>query len=190
VFADGRISLKSDPSRGETYGSILTRNKRDVVEAVATSAPGEEWAKYSMHAFGAHFAEVRIDEELGIMRVSRWVSGMAAGRIINERTAITQITGAVVGGIGMAMTEETMMDHRMGRIVNSSLAEYHVPVNADIPKLEAFFVEEIDDKVNPIGVKGIGEVGYVGVAPAIANAVFHATGKRIRTLPITLDKLM
>jgi xanthine dehydrogenase YagR molybdenum-binding subunit len=190
VFADGRISLKNDPSRGETYTSILTRNNRDVVEAVATSSPGEEWKKYSMHAFGAHFVEVRIDEELGVLRVTRFVTGIAAGRIINERTAITQITGAVVGGLGMALTEETVVDHRMGRIVNSSLAEYHVPVNADIPKLEAFFVEELDDKVNPIGVKGIGEVGYVGVASAVANAVFHATGKRIRTLPITLDKLM
>ncbi len=190
VFTDGRIALQSDPARGETYSNILTRNNRDMIEAEATSAPGEEWKKYSMHAFGAHFAEVRIDEELGIMRVARWVTGIAAGRIINERTAVTQITGAVVGGIGMAMTEETMIDHRMGRIVNSSLAEYHVPVHADIPKLEAFFVAEVDDKVNPIGVKGIGEVGYVGVAPAIANAVFHATGKRIRTLPITLDKLI
>ena len=109
---------------------------------------------------------------------------------MNEQTARTQITGAVVGGIGMALTEETVMDHRMGRIVNASLGEYHVPVNADMPKIEAFFVEERDDKVNPLGAKGIGEVGYVGVASAVANAVFHATGKRIRQLPITLDKLL
>jgi xanthine dehydrogenase YagR molybdenum-binding subunit len=143
-----------------------------------------------MHAFAAHFAEVRVDSELGVLRVSRFVSGCGGGRIMNDQTARTQITGAVVGGIGMALTEETVMDHRMGRIVNSSLAEYHVPVNADIPKLEAFFVEERDDKVNPLGAKGIGEVGYVGVASAVANAVFHATGRRIRQLPITLDKLI
>jgi xanthine dehydrogenase YagR molybdenum-binding subunit len=109
---------------------------------------------------------------------------------MNEQTALTQLTGAVVGGIGMALTEETVIDHRTGRIVNASLGEYHVPVNADIPRVEAFFVEERDDKVNPLGAKGIGEVGYVGVAAAVANAVFHATGRRIRRLPITLDKLL
>lgn len=190
VFADGRISLKSDPSRGETYSDILRRNNQDSVEATVTSSPGDESKKYSMHAFGAHFAEVRIDEELGILRVTRFVTACGAGRIVNERTAVTQLTGAVVGGIGQALFEETVVDHRMGRIVNSSLAEYHVPVNADIQNVEAFFVEELDDKVNPLGVKGIGEVGYVGVSAAIANAVFNATGKRIRTLPITLDKLM
>jgi len=109
---------------------------------------------------------------------------------MNEKTAISQITGGVVGGIGMALMEETVMDHRMGRIVNASLGEYHVPVNADIPVLEAFFVEEHDEHVNPLGAKGIGEVSYVGVAAAVANAVFHATGRRIRQLPITLDKLL
>lgn len=190
VYADGRISLKSDPSRAETYADILRRNNQDAVEATVTSSPGDEFKKYSMHAFAAHFVEVRIDEDLGVLRVTRVVTGCGAGRIMNERTAITQLTGAVVGGIGQALFEETVMDHRMGRIVNASLAEYHVPVNADIQHVEAFFVEELDDKVNPLGAKGIGEVGYVGVSSAIANAVFNATGKRIRTLPITLDKLM
>ena len=190
VYADGRISLKSDPSRGETYSDILRRNNQDVIEATVDSSPGDENRKYSMHAFGAHFAEVRIDEELGVLRVTRFVTACGAGRIVNQRTAVTQLTGAVVGGIGQALFEETMIDHRMGRIVNSSLAEYHVPVNADVQHVEAFFVEELDDKVNPLGAKGIGEVGYVGVSSAIANAVFNATGKRVRTLPITLDKLM
>jgi xanthine dehydrogenase YagR molybdenum-binding subunit len=190
VYADGRISLKSDPSRGESYSDILRRNNQESVEATVTSTPGDESKKYSMHAFGAHFAEVRIDEELGVLRVTRFVTACGAGRIVNERTAITQLTGAVVGGIGQALFEETVVDHRMGRIVNSSLAEYHVPVNADVQQVEAFFVEEADDKVNPLGAKGIGEVGYVGVSSAIANAVFNAIGKRIRTLPITLDKLM
>ena len=109
---------------------------------------------------------------------------------MNEKTARSQLIGGVVGGLGMALMEETVMDHRMGRFVNSSLAEYHVPVNADIPAIEAFFVEERDDHVNPLGAKGIGEVSYVGVAAAVANAVFHATGKRVRRLPITLDKLL
>ncbi|HKV33554.1 MAG TPA: xanthine dehydrogenase family protein molybdopterin-binding subunit [Pyrinomonadaceae bacterium] len=190
VFADGRISLKNDPSRGETYTDILRRNNQDSVEATVDSSPGDELSKYSMHVFVAQFAEVHIDEELGVWRVPRFVTGCGAGRIINERTATTQLTGAVIGGIGQAFTEETVMDHRMGRIVNANLAEYHVPVNADIQNLEAFFVEEYDDKINPLGAKGIGEIGYVGVSSAIANAVFNATGKRIRKLPITLDKLL
>jgi xanthine dehydrogenase YagR molybdenum-binding subunit len=190
TFADGRISLKDDSSRGETYSEILNRSGLESVEATVESSPKDEPPKYAMHAFGAHFAEVRVDQDLGVLRVSRFLMGCGAGRIINEKTALTQLTGAIVGGIGMAMTEETVIDHRMGRIVNASLAEYHVPVNADILQVEAFFVEERDDKVNPLGAKGIGEVGYVGVASAIANAVFHATGKRIRQLPITLDKLM
>jgi xanthine dehydrogenase YagR molybdenum-binding subunit len=132
----------------------------------------DEGTKFSMSAFTAHFVEVRIDSELGIVRVSRLVTGCAAGRIINEHTARTQITGAVVGGLGMALTEETLMDHRMGRIVNASLAQYHGPVNADIPKIEAFFVEERDYKVNPLGAKGIGEVGYVGVAVSGCQCCF------------------
>lgn len=190
AFAEGRISLKSDSSRGETYSDILSRNGLESIEATVVSTPGDEGNKFSMHAFAAHFAEVRVDSELGVLRVSRFVTVCGAGRIMNEKTARSQLTGAVVGGLGMALTEETVMDHRMGRIVNSSLAEYHVPVNADIPEIEAFFVEERDDKVNPLGAKGIGEVGYVGVASAVANAAYHATGKRIRQLPITLDKLL
>ena len=190
AIANGRLFLKSDSSRGETYADILRRNRLESIEATVDSKPGDEGEKFSMWSFTAHFIEVRVDAELGVLRVSRTVSACSAGRIINEQTARTQITGAVVGGLGMALTEETVMDHRMGRIVNSSLAEYHVPVNADIPHIEAFFVEEPDDKVNPLGAKGLGEVGYVGVASAVANAVYHATGKRIRQLPITLDKLM
>ena len=182
--------MKSDPSRGETYVDILRRNRRQSIEATVDSKPGDENKKFSMHAFCAHFLEVRIDADLGMLRVSRGVTVCGGGRIMNEQTARSQITGGVVGGIGMGLMEETVMDHRMGRIVNASLAEYHVPVNADIPSLQAFFVEERDEHVNPLGAKGIGEVAYVGVAAALANAVFHATGKRIRQLPITLDKLL
>jgi len=187
---DGRFSVKNDSSRGETYADILRRNNMDSIEASVESTPDNTNKKFSMHAFGAHFIEVRVDAELGSVRVVRVVTGVGAGRIMNEKTAMSQITGGVVGGIGMALMEETVMDHRMGRIVNASLGEYHVPVNADIPSLEAFFVEEHDEHVNPLGAKGIGEVSYVGVAAAVANAVFHATGKRIRQLPITLDKLL
>jgi len=190
TFADGRILLTSEPARGESYGDILRRNRMESIEATVDSKPGEAEKKFSMHAFCAHFVEVRVDADLGMPRVSRVVTGCGAGRIMNEKTALSQLTGGVVGGIGMALLEETLMDHRMGRIVNASLGEYHVPVNADIPSLQAFFVEEHDEHVNPIGAKGIGEVSYVGIAAAVANAVFHATGRRIRQLPITLDKLL
>ncbi len=190
TFADGRIVLKSDTARAESYTEILRRNGMDSIEATVDSKPGDENKKYSMHAFCAHFLELRVDVELGILRVTRVVSACGAGRIVNEKTAISQLSGGIVGGLGMALMEETVMDHRMGRYVNANFGEYHVPVNADVPSIETFFVEERDDKVNPLGAKGIGEVSYVGVAAAVANAVFHATGKRIRRLPITLDKLL
>jgi xanthine dehydrogenase YagR molybdenum-binding subunit len=189
-FEDGRIFLKGDPSRGEGYDEILWRNRTESIEALVESKPGGELEKFSMHAFAAHFIEVRVDPELGSVRVSRVVSVCGGGRILNEKTARSQLIGGVVGGLGMALMEETMMDHRMGRFVNASLGEYHVPVNADIPEIEAVFVEERDDHVNPLGAKGIGEVGIVGVPAAVANAVFHATGKRVRQLPITLDQLL
>ena len=137
----------------------------------------------------AIFAEVKVDEQLGVIRVTRVVSAVAAGRILNTKTARSQILGGVVWGIGMALHEETLIDHRFGRIMNANIAEYHVPVNADVHDIEVIFVDEPDDS-NPLGIKGVGEIGIVGVAAAIANAVYHATGKRVRDLPITLDKLI
>ena len=131
-----------------------------------------------------------MDPDLGTVRVARVVSAIAAGRIINPKTAHSQAIGGVVGGIGMALLEGTVWDPRNARIVNANLADYHVPVNADAPPLEAFFVEEEDSHINPLGAKGLAELSLVGVAPAIANAVYHATGKRVRELPITPDKLL
>jgi xanthine dehydrogenase YagR molybdenum-binding subunit len=136
----------------------------------------------------AVFAEVRVDEQIGVIRVTRVVNAVAAGRILNPKTAGSQILGGVVWGIGMALHEETVIDHKFGRIMNANIAEYHVPVNADVGDIKVIFVDEADDS-NPLGLKGVGEIGIVGVAAAIANAVYHATGKRIRDLPITLDKL-
>jgi xanthine dehydrogenase YagR molybdenum-binding subunit len=138
----------------------------------------------------AIFAEVRIDEELNVIRVTRVVNAVAASRILNPKLAGSQILGAVVGGIGMALHEETVTDHRFGRFMNHSLADYHVPVNADVHAIDVIFVGEQDEEINPLGVKGVGEIGIVGTAAAIANAVYHATGIRVRDLPITLDKLM
>jgi xanthine dehydrogenase YagR molybdenum-binding subunit len=133
---------------------------------------------------------VKIDEQLGVVRVTRVVSAVAGGRILNPKTAHSQIMGSVVWGIGMALHEETFYDHAFGRIMNANIAEYHVPVNADVYDINVIFVDEPDEIVNPMGIKGLGEIGVVGVAAAIANAVYHATGKRVRDLSITLDKIM
>ena len=143
-----------------------------------------------MHSFGAVFVEVRVDRELGEIRVPRVVAAYGAGRILNAKTAHSQLVGGVVWGLGMALEEETLVDHRTARYMNADLAEYHVPVNADIGTLDLQFVEEHDPYVNPIGVKGIGEIGITGVAAAIANAVYNASGVRVRELPITVDKLL
>lgn len=144
-----------------------------------------------MHAFGAAFVEVAVDPDLGETRVRRIVGAYGAGRIVNPKTTRSQAIGGMIGGIGMALMEHSVVDARNGRVTNANLAEYAVPVHADSPPvMEAIFVEEHDPHVNPLGVKGLAEITIVGVAPAIANAVYHATGKRIRELPVTPDKLL
>ncbi len=188
--SDGRLSLLSDPHQGETYQDILKRQELTQLDAQVKSAPGDERQQYSMHSFGAQFCEVLVEPDTGQVRVSRWVSAIGGGRILNAKTARSQIIGGVVYGIGMGLLEHTVPDTRNGRIMTADLAEYHVPVHADVPHIDAFFVEEEDPHVNPIGVKGIGEIGITGVAAALANAVYHATGQRVRDLPITLDKVM
>ena len=140
-------------------------------------------------AFGAKFVEVRIDPDLGLIRVVRVVSAIDGGRILNEKLAASQIIGGTVGGIGMALLEETVSDPGTGRIANATFGDYLVAVNADVPNMDVIFVGG-PDPMNPIGTKGVGEIGLVGIAAAIANAVYHATGKRIRELPITLEKLL
>jgi xanthine dehydrogenase YagR molybdenum-binding subunit len=144
----------------------------------------------SRNTHSAIFVEVKVDEELRIVRVTRVVCAVAAGRIINPKTARSQILGGVVMGIGMALHEETFTDHKLGRFMNHSLAEYHIPVNADIEDIEVIFVDEPDAEVTPLGVKGLGEIGIVGTAAAVANAIYHATGTRVRSLPVTVDKLL
>jgi xanthine dehydrogenase YagR molybdenum-binding subunit len=148
-----------------------------------------EHDSYARNVHSAIFAEVKVDEQLGIVRVTRVVNAVAAGRILNAKTARSQIMGGVVWGIGMALHEGTLVDHAFGRVMNANIAEYHVPTNADVGDIEVIFVDEPDAIVNPLGVKGVGEIGLVGVAAAIANAIYHATGRRVRDLPITLDKL-
>ena len=187
---DGRVFAKDDPSRGETYGQLISRNRLKEVEGVADSKAAEDAKKFSMHAFGAVFAEVKVDPDFGIVRVSRMVSAYAAGRILNAKTARSQFLGGNVWGISHALHEHTVTDGRNGKIVNANLGDYLVPVNADVRDMEVIMIPEEDTKVNPIGVKGIGEIGIVGTAAAVANAVYHATGKRVRDLPITPEKLM
>jgi xanthine dehydrogenase YagR molybdenum-binding subunit len=188
--AGGRLYVASDPSRGETYEAVLRRHPDQALVATMDAAPGEEKKQYSMYAFGAVYAEVRVDRELGEIRVARVTATYGAGRILNRKTALSQLHGGIVWGIGMALEEETLVDTRTGRYINADLAEYHVPVNADVGTLDVTFIDEDDPHVNPIGVKGIGEVGITGVAAAVANAVYNATGVRVRDLPITLDKVL
>jgi xanthine dehydrogenase YagR molybdenum-binding subunit len=187
---NGRCFLKQDPRKGETYRDILKRHKLVSMDVTERSLPDPERRKYSAYAFGAHFAEVQVDPDLGTVQVTRYVGAFSAGRILNPKMAHSQLIGGITWGIGMALMEETLFDPSTGGILNASLGDYHVPVNADVPDLEAFFIEEYDPFINPIGVKGVGELGLIGSAAAIANAVYHATGKRIRELPITLDKLL
>jgi xanthine dehydrogenase YagR molybdenum-binding subunit len=188
--ADGRLFLTGDSSKGESYSALLRRQPGAAVEVRADSAPGSEASAHSSHAFGAVFVEVRVDRDLGEIRIPRIVAAYGAGKILNAKTARSQLQGGIIWGIGMALEEETLVDRRTGRYMNADLAEYHVPVNADVGSIDVTFVDEVDPYVNPIGVKGVGEIGITGVAAAIANAVHNATGVRVRDLPITLDKVL
>jgi xanthine dehydrogenase YagR molybdenum-binding subunit len=190
VSRDGGLFCRNAPDVGETYASLLTRINRDALDAEVASSAGDERSRFSMHSFGAVFAEVAVDADLGQTRVRRLVGAYGVGRVINPTLARSQAIGGMVGGIGMTLMEHSAIDRRNGHVLSANLAEYLVPVNADIHQLEAIFVEESDPHVNPLGAKGLGEIALIGVAPAIANAVFHATGRRLRELPITPDKLL
>ncbi|GAA3930628.1 xanthine dehydrogenase family protein molybdopterin-binding subunit [Hymenobacter algoricola] len=190
-FVNGQLRLRLDHNQAVVIRDIVQASGETKLEADATAAPDlAKQKQYSLHAHNAVFVEVEVDEDLGTVHVTRVVNAVAAGRIMNPKTARSQVLGSVVWGISAALMEETVMDHKFGRYVNHNYAEYHIPVNADIHDIDVVFVEEEDDIVNPLGVKGIGEVGMLGVAAAVANAIFHATGKRVRELPIMLDKLL
>ena len=191
VIADeGRLVLVSDPRRSDTVAALLERQSLPMLEGRADSGPTEEAQRWSMHAFGAQFAEVTVDPQLGITRVTRFCGCFGVGAVLSPVTARSQLVGGIVGGIGQALTEESVMDARTGRIVTRDLADYHVPVSADVPDIDILWVDEDDPYISEVGAKGVGEIAITGVAAAIANAVYQATGVRVRDLPITVDKLL
>ncbi|MGI5293080.1 xanthine dehydrogenase family protein molybdopterin-binding subunit [Nonomuraea polychroma] len=191
TVSEGRIHRAGAPEQGESYIDILARHGVEELSADGRSTPpqAEELGMAIAGAFGAKFVEVRIDPDLGLLRVARVISAIDGGRILNAKTATSQIVGGTVGGIGQAMFEDTATDRETGRIANATFGDYLVAVNADVPDMDVIFVGE-PDRATPVGTKGVGEVGLVGVAAAVANAVFHATGRRIRSLPITIDQLL
>jgi xanthine dehydrogenase YagR molybdenum-binding subunit len=188
---DGRLFRRDDQTRSESYVDILKRAGLKQIEASGKGAadPAAQ-STYAMHAHGAVFAEVKVDPDLGQIRVTRMVGAFAAGRIINPRMVQSQIYGGMIWGMSFALQEQAVTDRRSGRILNADLAEYHVPVNADVPPMEALMIDEYDPHVNALGIKGVGEIGITGSAGAVANAVWHATGTRVRRFPIGIDDLV
>jgi len=184
----GLCSIET-PAQRESYASILSRAGRAQVSAQASASPPLESTHWSMHSYGAMFAEARVNRVTGEVRISRFLGSFDCGSILNPKTAASQFRSGIIMGLGMALMEETLFDERSGRIMNPSLAEYHVPVHLDVPEIDVIWTE-IPDPYTPMGAHGVGEIGITGVAAAVANAIFNATGKRIRDLPMTLDKLI
>ena len=218
IAENGKLHLQNDTAKAETYTQILTRNKLPLMEAEATTdvnlkddekRPPEDGSeqkketnpfaekdekmdknKYSFHSFGAHFVKVKVDPLLGMVKVEKIASAMDVGKILNEKTAKSQIMGGAIFGIGMALLEETIYDPNTGRIVTRDLADYHLPVHADMPEFDVIFTDKPDYNIGSVGARGAGEIGITGITAAIANAIYNATGKRVRDLPITPDKLI
>jgi xanthine dehydrogenase YagR molybdenum-binding subunit len=186
---DGGLCKLEEPERCESYVSILRRAQRHELVCEAEAPPPLEMMKYSMHSYGAQFCEVRVNAVTGETRVNRFLGSFDCGRILNAKTAASQFRGGIIMGLGLALMEETQFDERNGRIMNPSLAEYHVPVHMDVPEIDVIWTD-IPDPHAPMGAHGIGEIGITGVGAAVANAIYNATGKRIRELPITLDKVL
>src|SRR5262249_46755219 len=191
IARGGRLFRRDDESRSESYTDILARAGLGQIEGHGVGAVDQAAQSiYAMHAHGAVFAEVKIDPDLGQIRATRVVGAFAAGRIINPRMVQSQLQGGMIWGVSFALHEHGVIDPRSGRPMNANLAEYHIPVNADVPSLEAILVEERDPHVNALGSRGGGGTGIPGPAGAVANAVWHATGLRVRKFPITIDRLI
>jgi xanthine dehydrogenase YagR molybdenum-binding subunit len=190
VARRGRLVRWDDDSRGESFADILARAGLDQIDERGTAGSPAAAERYAMQAHGAVFAEVKVDPDLGQIRATRLVGAFAAGRIINPRLVRSQYYGGMIWGVSFALHERAVLDARSGRVMNADLAEYQVPVNADVPSLDAILVEEEDPHVNPLGIKGVGEIGITGAAGAIANAVWHATGVRVRRFPIAIESIL
>jgi len=192
VAANGRVYLKgAAPESGSTYGQVLAAKNQAAVEGESFMQPGQEREKYAFQSWGAQFVEVKVDQEIARVTVERVVSAFDVGRVINRKTVQSQAYSGIIMGVGMALMEHTIYDHRDGGIITSNLADYAVPVNADIHSIEVDFIDKPDPYIDPyIGARGAGEITVTGVAAAIANAIYHATGRRVRELPITPDKLL
>jgi len=186
---DGGLCLLANPEKWQSYASILRRAGRDHLTAVGVAATPDELSAYSIHSYGAVFCAVRVNAVTGETRVERVVGSYDCGRIINPRTAASQLRGGIIMGLGLALLEETVVDKRSGRILNPSLSDYHVPVHLDVPQIDVLWSDH-PDPLAPVGARGVGEIGITGVAAAVANAVYSATGRRVRELPVTLDKLI
>ncbi|MEZ0540999.1 xanthine dehydrogenase family protein molybdopterin-binding subunit [Fibrella arboris] len=190
TLADGVLSVDKEPGKKVAVADLMRANNLPVIDKTKDSKGGPEQAKYSMYSFSVHFVQVRVNPLTGVVRVAKAVSVADSGRIVSPKTAASQMIGGVTGGIGMALTEEAVIDHRFGRFVNNNLGDYHVAVHADVPAIETIFIDKPDPVINPMGAKGMGEIALIGFAGAVANAVFNATGQRVRDLPITPDKVM
>lgn len=187
---DGHLQVRSNPAKKVTFGNVLRSQKVAMIEAEAETAPGAELKKYAFHSFGAQFTKVRVDSDTGEIRVMKHLAVFDIGRVINPKTARSQAIGGVTMGLGMALLEHTVYDHKHGRVVTNNLADYAVPVHADVKNVDALFVQKPDFIINPVGARGVGEIGITGVAASVANAVYHATGIRVRDLPITPEKML
>jgi len=190
IIDNGGISRRGSKTGAVSLRELVAKGGQPYIEGQASTKPGEEAKKYSGFSFGAQFAEVHVDADLGQIYVARMTGVFGAGKILNAKTARSQFIGGMIWGISMALHEITAYDPRLVRVVNNNLAEYHVPTNADVGDIDVAWIEEEDLNVSPIGAKGIGEIGITGSAAAVANAIYHATGKRVRELPITPDKLI
>lgn len=190
TLADGVLSVETGGGKKVVVSELMQANNLTVIDKTKDSKGGPEQEKYSMYSFSVHFVQVRVNPLTGVVRVAKAVSVADSGRIVSPKTAASQMIGGVAGGIGMALTEEAVIDHRFGRYVNNNLGDYHVSVHADVPAIETIMIDKPDPIINPMGAKGMGEIALIGFAGAVANAVFNATGQRVRDLPITPDKVM
>jgi xanthine dehydrogenase YagR molybdenum-binding subunit len=187
---NGALLSKSMPGKSDSYAAIVERNGGKPVEAMGSAEPGESGTAMSAHSWGAVFAEVAVDVDTHMVQVRRIVATYDIGTLMNQKTGMNQLMGGIVWGVSMALHEESHLDNTYGRYVNNNLSEYHVPVNADIETIDVTVVGVPDTKFNPLGARGIGEIGITGAAAAVGNAIYHATGKRVRKFPITVDKIM